>query len=118
MNLTKLLFASVLLFLSGCLFDYEVRRIDVRTYDEVRGINCTRAVACYQCIDGSCNKLFDSQYTCPATNFVTIKITEYVSVRKSGAEKLLRDEQYTGDPYERICSQWILPTIVEPIKVR
>ena len=118
MNLTKLLFASVLLFLSGCLFDYEVRRIDVRTYDEVRGINCTRAVACYKCVDGNCNKLFDSQYTCPATNYVTIKITEYVSVRKSGAEKLLRDEQYTSDPYERICSQWILPTIVEPIKVR
>ena len=118
MGLTKLLFVSTLLCLSGCVFDYEVRRVDVRTYDEVREVNCVRSVACYKCVGGECDKLFDSQYKCPATNYTTVKITEYVSVRKSGAEKLLRDEQYTGVPYEQLCRDWILPTIVEPYKVR
>ena len=118
MGLTKLLFASTLLCLSGCVFDYEVRRVDLRTYDEVREVNCVRSVACYTCDNDNCSKLFDSQYKCPATNTTTVKIVEYVSVRKSGAERLMKDEQYTGVPYEQLCSQWILPTIVEPIKVR
>lgn len=118
MNLTKLLFASTLLYLSGCVFDYEIRRVDLRTYDEVRNVNCTRSVACYTCSGGNCDKLFDSRFTCPVTNTTTVKIVEYVSVRKSGAERLMKDEQYTGVPYEQLCRDWILPTIVEPIKVR
>ena len=113
MGLTKLLFASTLLCLSGCVFDYEVRRVDLRTYDEVSEVNCVRSVACYACdIEVRC------QYKCPATNTTTVKIVEYVSVRKSGAERLMKDEQYTGVPYEQLCRDWILPTIVEPIKVR
>ena len=113
MGLTKLLFASTLLCLSGCVFDYEVRRVDLRTYDEVREVNCVRSVACYTCdIEVRC------QYKCPAANTTTVKIVEYVSVRKSGAERLMKDEQYTGVPYEQLCRDWLLPPIVEPIKVR
>lgn len=106
-----------LFFLVGCLFDYEVRRVDIRTYDEVRGVNCMRSVACYTCLGGKCDDL-SQQLRCPTTATTTVKVTEYVSVRKSGAEKLLREEQYTGIPYEQICRDWTLPTLVEPIRVR
>ncbi len=50
MGLTKLLFVSALLCLSGCVFDYEVRRVDVRTYEELREQNLE--------IYLDCNKFF------------------------------------------------------------